>query len=442
MSGQALSQDQLEKLVKIVEAYKQTGDSDDVTLDEDRNAKIPEIQKIVREYIEMTIEAGAFKSAIDTFNKNQENNKLWGFKGAGLPGFNGIYKNSPNEEKLNEVMRDVIKLPGDIVDAENKINKLATFCAEVKEETGTRAINGAIPFILSWFWGIQEPEKWPIIYTSMKKTLLEQVEYNLDAETSISERYVKFYKINMEIKEHFQNAQNITLWDIEHALYKIPIIPIADTQGNLDSGYPQNTNTATIPGYITLFSAKTWPYIPPIIADLPLLAEGVENPGEQKKASRRFEEQVAKLFTMLGLETELLGQGSGSEPDGISLCKKHHYAIIWDAKSYKDGYSIGINDTRAVKDYIKTHAEGLEREEMDNTYFLFISSKFKNKGEKQAKEIRIEQKVTEVVFMEIEALLELLTRKLKEGYLSLGLNNGNGLQSYFSMGGVVTINDI
>ena len=49
------------------------------------------------------------------------------------------------------------------------------------------------------------------------------------------------------------------------------------------------------------------------------------------------------------------GQGQGRVPDGLALAQDDNYAILWDSKIRKGGYSMGTDD-RAIREYITTQS--------------------------------------------------------------------------------------
>jgi hypothetical protein len=184
-------------------------------------------------------------------------------------------------------------------------------------------------------------------------------------------------------------------------------------------------------------------YVPPVVSILPLLAvndEQVAKLCEQigRSVEKVFEERIAILFKMFGFVVEALGQGYGRMPDGIAISPENHYAIIFDAKVRKDGYSLGTDD-RSIKDYIVTHSERLKYQGVKTIYFMVISSSFRGDFDETIRTIRIETDVRDVVFVEVQALLTILERKLRDPQYTLG---ASGLQRLISSSGMLTNADV
>lgn len=146
-------------------------------------------------------------------------------------------------------------------------------------------------------------------------------------------------------------------------------------------------------------------FIPPRLADLLALGRGEGSPTD-------FEDRVALAFQILGFEVTKLGQGTGRNPDGIAYCREHNYAILFDAKGYKDGYGIGVDD-RSVIEYIKTHERDLRKQGYVNFYFCFISASFRGDGKANTDRIRKETGTKSVVLLSAENLLRLVARKIE-----------------------------
>ena len=145
-------------------------------------------------------------------------------------------------------------------------------------------------------------------------------------------------------------------------------------------------------------------------------------------------------FTILGYETKLLGQGAGRVPDGVATDLDNSYAILWDAKIRRDGYSMGTDD-RTIKDYVTTQSRELKkRRSLRNIYYLVISSGFKDDFDDSIRTLKMETDVSEVVLLEARALVEMVDAKLRNPLLvSLG---PDGLQRLYSDSGVITPEDV
>lgn len=90
-------------------------------------------------------------------------------------------------------------------------------------------------------------------------------------------------------------------------------------------------------------------YLIPKVSRLVELGNKTEKYASAKGSE--YEKLVAEIFKQLDFEVEILGQGSGRNPDAIIKLREENTAFLVDAKAYSNGYSLGIDD-RAIKEYI------------------------------------------------------------------------------------------
>lgn len=146
-------------------------------------------------------------------------------------------------------------------------------------------------------------------------------------------------------------------------------------------------------------------FMPPIIADLSKL-------GQNEGKSSEFEEKTHLAFKMLGFKVVRFGQGTGRNPEGIAYALQHRYAILYDAKSRKDRYSLGTDD-RAFKDYINKYKNQLIKDGYNKIYFLVISHKFAQPSHKALAKFFKETHVP-FVFVSTDQMLRLVSKKIEK----------------------------
>jgi hypothetical protein len=167
-------------------------------------------------------------------------------------------------------------------------------------------------------------------------------------------------------------------------------------------------------------------FIPPILQGF----EEIEN-------SNDFETRVGIAFQLLGFKTNVLGQGQGQNPDGIASRPKDNYAILYDAKSHQDGYSISASDRRAAEQYIDDHRGSLEKDGMKNLFFVFVARSFTSECKKAVQDIREKTNVT-TVLLTSSALLQLTASHIQNPYNF----DFSKLKALFSKGGQIDENTI
>lgn len=157
----------------------------------------------------------------DTVSSECASTQLWGFSGhSGMKFFRGFIDESlpENESKLTDLLRDVLKAPDGHEAAEDNLQRFCDYIediiAEISEHDPSIAV-GFVPYFLSYFWQLQDPDRYPIYYASIR-TALSDLE--LWSPTDDRPRdYLAFWELNEEIREVLEEytGESIHLWDIE-----------------------------------------------------------------------------------------------------------------------------------------------------------------------------------------------------------------------------------
>ena len=447
-----LDDKQRQRAVEVMQEYLQapavaggkTPLEDDAELDVKRVEIIQTLlQPLLSSFLNGQIPVQDFKSSIDSVNKK---NELWGFKGIkGQMFFNMVVNVADDIEECKQELISALSVPDSEVLASSRIKTFTSYVKRIGEgwvnsgntKYGTPK-TGSIPFFLSYFWQIQERKTWPAFYTTSVQAMTD---LNIWQPTDdISSDYVAFKQIHDELAVLFTTTSGTTfdLYRVEHVFwYKgnlektanlQPVKPVVIDNGNVHI-VPIN-NVDKLPDS----------YLPPIISILPAMARHEPPLVEAATRSgtslpRAFEKNINAAFTLLGYETKLLGQGNGRVPDGIALAEDFNYAILWDAKIRGNGYSIGTDD-RQIREYVTSQSREMKRKRsFKNIYYVIISSTFAEDHDDLVRSIKMETDVNEVIFLEAEALVEMVDAKLRS---PLQITIGpDALQRLFSSSGVL-----
>ena len=384
-----------------------------------------------------------FKSKVDSLNKI---NSHWGFKGIkGQMFFNMVVNVADDIDECDQELKLALTIPDNEQIASSRIKNFASYVKRLGEQWvdagntryGTPKV-GSIPFFLSYFWHIQDRNKWPIYYTNSVQTMTDLNLWQPSGDSA--QDYLTFKNIHEELEVQFtkESGNQFNLYMVEHVFWYKGDNPYISVK--VDSGV---SIKPTVPVSIPTESIHHLPesYVPPIIAILPRMATNEEDLIEAAKRSgtslsRAFEKNINVAFTILGYETKLLGQGQGRVPDGIAFAHDESYAILWDAKIRTDGYSIGTDD-RTIREYITTQSRDLKkRRSLRNIYYLIISSTFAHDYDDTIRSIKMETNVNEVSLVEADALVSMVDIKLRDPLqLTLG---PDGVQRLFSISGIIT----
>lgn len=379
-------------------------------IDDSRKEAIEYIKQIVSQFQADTLNIYEFKTSIDSFNKR---NNLWGFTATkGQMFFNQLVKNSESKiDKLTELLKNCIANPKNLEEALSKIELLDNYCLAIfsKAKDKRKVPNpGSVGYFLSYFWQIQDHLAWPILYTSLINAYSELEIW--EEKASQKEAYAFFYQLNEEIKsvlkEH--SKKEITNWDAEHAFWNF--------KGNPNKSEPKKkepkiveVEEETVISINASFELSD--YLIPKVAKLIELGSQIDKSAASKGSD--YEKLVAEIFKQLDFEVEILGQGSGRNPDAILRLREENTAFIVDAKAYTNGYSLGVDD-RAIKEYINHYCPKLQKEGYKKIGFIIVSNSFKSNFDSFINEITWNTDIKRFILLTSEALLYLLAYKTKD----------------------------
>lgn len=444
-----LDEKQLQHAKKVMEDYL-TAPADEDGLspseeshkrDESRIKVIKnELDPLLTEYLEGNGSLPDFRLKIDSVSKRHPH---WGFKGIkGQMFFNMVVKVSNDLDECDQEIKAAIAVPANENIASSRIKTFRSYVNRLGEEW-VEAGNtrhgcpkvGSIPFFLSYFWQIQDYKIWPVYYTNSVNTMSD---LNIWQSTGdIAEDYLIFKHIHEELATYFSkiSGKPFDLYEVEHVFWHRggnPYLAFKDNDKVVRSveAKPKLTNEDDLPDS----------YIPPIVQILPKIAihdDELEKAANRSATTldRAFEKYINAAFTILGYDTQLMGQGKGRVPDGLALAIDDNYAILWDAKVRSSAYSMGTDD-RTIREYITTQSRDIKkRRSLRNIYYLIISSKFTDDYDDAIRFIKMETDVSEVGLVEADALVAMVDQKLRAPLqITLG---PDGIQRIFSVSGII-----
>ena len=386
------------------------------TIDVQREDAIITLRLIIKDFLTDKIDLGEFKTDVDSYNKLHN---LWGFTSIkGQMFFNLLAKNAIEEEQrinLTKILKQAIDEPTDINQAVAKIKMLNDYVSNLWNKAPDKrkvANPGSIGYFLSYFWQIQNHEKWPIIYSSITKALLEIGVFANEHDHVRS--YETFYFLYQEIKETIskKSGKITSNWEAEHAFWNFkPVTVEPKPIAKAYSGEASNTNSTQLRTSLYKASFDIYDFIIPLVSKLVSYGNDTEKSSSGKGVI--FERTVAEIFRQLDFEVDVWGQGSGRNPDAIAKFRQEHTAFIIDAKAYGSGYSLGLDD-RAIREYIGHHTRILKQEGFTKIGFIIVSNSFKTSFESFINEITWSTEIKRFILMESDALLHLLAYKNKD----------------------------
>ncbi|UIO99878.1 hypothetical protein Hbl1158_00455 [Halobaculum sp. CBA1158] len=368
---------------------------------------------LIDEFLNGEVDIVEFRNRNNGLNKQHP---LWGFDGfVGGMHFNKLLKAVPDESELEQKLRDVIQPPESDAEAHETIDAFAEYTQRLKEnDLDSDPFPKSTIFFLSYFWHIQQPGEWPLYYPTTEQYLKEVGLFEM--EESYGASYVDFIETMDDLREEASTwlEAPVEYRDVSNAIYWHEEWDESEIEEEETSGETEERDT---------FVDVDKPYLPPVVADLDEVAAGTDEavnryaPVETDLAVV-FEKKCGRLFEMLGFDTEILGQGSGRNPDGIAIAVRNDYAVIYDAKKREDGYRIGRDD-RTIREYIEAHTRRLRDQGKRHIYFAIVSSSFRDTEESTLRDLRTNTDIDNIVLLKAGVLQELLRIRLEEPYLNL-----------------------
>lgn len=351
-----------------------------------------ELKPVLKQFFEGSLELTEFKTKIDSINKRHE---CWGFKGIkGQMFFNQLVNTAADQQnECAAELRSVLSVPQTEDHCTSRLRTFLLYVQRIGEELvqsgGSKASRpklSSVPFFVTYFWQLLAPNVWPVQYTNSVNTLTD-INFFQPTGDYVAD-YITFKHLHEELAELFSQHSNrkFSLYEVEHWLWYL------DHSDEPPTPKPIPPVSASSDGKNAVSHDS---YVPPIVAVLPALArndkaivEVLESTGTG--ASRAFEKSINASFTILGFETQLLGQGSGRVPDGVAINRDDSYALLWDAKIRSDNYRMGTDD-RAIREYVSSQSAHLKkRNHLRNIYYCIVSSCFMTSFEDAISSLKME----------------------------------------------------
>ena len=419
-----------------------------------------ELAPLLAGFFAGTSDIAEFKSQFDGANKRRN---LFGFSGMkGQMFFNMLYNaaersaKTANVEEVSDELKLALPAPADDAAAATAAARFAAFVERLGENhvaagnsARSRPKPSGVGFFLSSFWQVGDRDRWPAYYTNSVQRLGD---LNLwEPAGDLPADLVAFARRHHELAALFaeESGRPVTIWDVEHVLSLNQANPAGGAAPSPTPAVPAAPVTARPTPAEAPPPAAPEPdrlpesFVPPVVAILPRL--GRNDPALETAAAnsgttipRAFEKGVHAAFTTLGYDATLLGQGAGREPDGRAVSHEDGYAILWDAKAYRDGYRMGTDD-RAIRDYLDRGRRAV-RPAVRNLYFVIVSASFRSDFDDAVRSLKMDTGVSEVCLLEADALVAAVDLKLRDPLtVTLG---PDGLQRLFSAGGLLTAADV
>lgn len=412
--------------------------SQELNLDRANAAK--QLQMTISYFLAGNMPVEDFKHYIHEENTGD----YWQFKAnKGEWYFNRLYNCGVLNSDFRDVLTTTITLPKDDDAAKRKIHEFDIYVRGLRDIYPRRGLSyrpdgfNLVPLFVSFFWQVQARELWPLY---LPKTLLRLPypcvwrPWNYQGDT-----YIGFMNTYREYRAIFSEAAAcaFSIFDVECIISFIH----RDKLPWVDSAPPIQAKPTPPAAPQIAPSRLPGGFVPPIVAVLPELAQRDATQEATAKAQgtsldRVFEDHVQAAFTMLGFEAAPALQEQNRLAQGIAISSDDSYAILWDARVSKDGYSIGADD-RILKDYFGGQIRELKKwRNLRHVYYVVVSSRFADNFRSTIEKLKMQTDVSDVILLQASALVSMVELRLKQPReVTLG---PGGLQRLFTASGVVT----
>ncbi len=144
--------------------------------------------------------------------------KVFGFQG--MKAIHQLVNNEVDTEGLVRILPEALSLPRDDTDAVEKIRVMVDFVNKIKK--GGRPAPGDIPFLLSFFWSLEQHSR-PVFWSNAVRFV--EVFAGLSPLRDPTERYGRFMELARELDSDFDRFEWMAgWWDQEKPLIVDPVL--------------------------------------------------------------------------------------------------------------------------------------------------------------------------------------------------------------------------
>ena len=421
-----------------------------------------ELGPLTADFLAGRSDLAAFKSAVDGANKRRN---LLGFSGMkGQMFFNMLYNAADRSAKTATVaevtaeLKTALPPPADDGAAAARAGRFLAFTERLAADHVAAGNShqskpkvSSVGFFLTSFWQIGDRDRWPAYFTNSVQAAGRPEPVGTDRRPAGGPRrlFPPAPRTGRPVRRG-ERPGRIAVGRGAHAVVEPgqprrrvrESPPDGRAAGRREVGKEGGEGAAPDPDPPPVDRLPD-SYIPPVIAVLPRLAR---NDPELEAAAansgtsipRALEKSVHAAFRVLGYDCTLLGQGAGRAPDGRAVDHDHGYALLWDAKAYRDSYTLGTDD-RAIREYLDRGRREVPRSAR-NLYFVIVSGAFRDDCDDAVRSLKMDTGVSEVILCEADALVAAVDLKLRDPQaVSLG---PDGVQRLFSASGKLTAADV
>ena len=161
-------------------------------------------------------------TTLKEFNQvfQQRTHKAWNiFHLRGMSGglfLNKLIKYVPGEESFAHLLRMILHVPSDMQNGQRHMHALINFLEEIivsKQAERWQIQPARVPFFVSVWWHLQEPEQWPIFYFEVRRAFLSEKDVSNHLKNPI-DAYFMFRTRFLALKQILE----LSAWELEQLI--------------------------------------------------------------------------------------------------------------------------------------------------------------------------------------------------------------------------------
>lgn len=156
--------------------------------------------------LETSRDVAAFSNGLQQWAVKPTTLAFNGFSGQML--VNQLVKRSEGSTELADVFADTLRAPGDLADARRKIQRLVDHVESIR--VGAHPAPGHAPFLLSYFWSLQDHSTWPTIWSSAASFAEFCTGQSLPSVPA--DRYEQFCAIVESVDDDCERFEAVAVW--------------------------------------------------------------------------------------------------------------------------------------------------------------------------------------------------------------------------------------
>src|SRR5260370_4155434 len=192
-------------------------DMPSVTLNRNIDRQRPHTQQEMTQLLRSFLDGAITLKEFNPVSQQKTHNAWNVFHLQGMSGglfLNKLVKHVPSEDTFGHLFRLMMRVPEETQDGRRQMQAFVQFLEGLiasRQVTRAQLQPARVPFFLSAWWHIQDPERWPIFYLDVRQALLIEETHSKEALDPV-ETYFSFRTRFLALAQ----ALGVSMWELEH----------------------------------------------------------------------------------------------------------------------------------------------------------------------------------------------------------------------------------